>query len=98
MAQPAAPAAGAGRRLMRDAAVRIPADFEPHVGMRSTIWLDGDRDEPITSGHSDGCLAVAADGTLLVEPIAHGQRRRERDIAVLQRWSRMEASCSCPAT
>ncbi len=57
------------------------------IGMRTTIWLDGDRDEPITSGHPDGCLAFAPDGTLLVEPIARGRgrRRRERDIAVLQR-------------
>ncbi|MFC7699486.1 agmatine/peptidylarginine deiminase [Bradyrhizobium sp. GCM10028915] len=57
------------------------------IGMRTTIWLHGDRDEPITSGHPDGWIAFAPDGTLLVEPIARGRgrRRRERDIAVLQR-------------
>ena len=38
-------------------------------------------------GHPDGCLAFAPDGILLVEPIVRGRgrRRRERDIAVLQR-------------
>ncbi|KRR25279.1 hypothetical protein CQ14_09730 [Bradyrhizobium lablabi] len=57
------------------------------LGIRAAIWLDGDRDEPITSGHPDGCLAFAPDGTLLVEPIprGRGRRRRERDIAILER-------------
>lgn len=57
------------------------------IGLHKTVWLDGDRDEPITSGHPDGWLAFAPDGTLLVEPIdrGRGRRRRERDINVLQR-------------
>jgi len=57
------------------------------IGMHTTIWLDGDRDEPITSGHPDGYLAFAPDGTLLAEPVAggRGRRKRGRDIAALER-------------
>ncbi|MCC8950412.1 agmatine deiminase family protein [Bradyrhizobium sp. Arg62] len=55
------------------------------IGMHTTVWLDGDRDEPITSGHPDGYLAFAPDGTLLAEAIdrSRGRRKRERDLRVL---------------
>ncbi|WP_442893764.1 agmatine deiminase family protein [Bradyrhizobium sp. AZCC 1699] len=55
------------------------------LGLHATIWLDGDRDEPITSGHPDGYLAFAPGGTLLAEPIerGRGRQKRERDILAL---------------
>ncbi|MHC2367428.1 agmatine deiminase [Bradyrhizobium diazoefficiens] len=36
-------------------------------GVRKVVWLEGDSDEPITSGHVDGYVLFAADSRLLVE-------------------------------
>lgn len=59
------------------------------LGLRTVIWLDGDRKEPITSGHPDGYLAFLPDGGLLVENIDHGpgRRARQRDVMALRRAS-----------
>src|SRR5262249_24109249 len=39
-------------------------------GVRRTIWLDGDRFEPITSGHVDGYVLFNAAGSVLAEACA----------------------------
>lgn len=57
------------------------------LGADKVIWLDGDPDEPITSGHVDGYLLPAESGDLLVQlceaddPCA---RARDADIARLR--------------
>lgn len=57
------------------------------LGAREVIWLDGDPDEPITSGHVDGYLLPTESGDLLVQcceaddPCA---RVRDADIARLR--------------
>ncbi|SIO67016.1 agmatine deiminase [Bradyrhizobium erythrophlei] len=57
------------------------------LGMHTTIWLEGDQSEPITTGHPDGYLAFLPDGGLLVESMTRGRGRRSRarDIARLRR-------------
>ncbi|BBO01990.1 MULTISPECIES: agmatine deiminase family protein [Bradyrhizobium] len=59
------------------------------LGLSTVLWLDGDRKEPITSGHPDGHLAFLPDGGLLVETIDHGagHRGRRRDVIALRRAS-----------
>lgn len=59
------------------------------LGLSTILWLDGDRKEPITSGHPDGYLAFLPDGGLLVETIDHGAGRRDRrrDVMALRRAS-----------
>jgi agmatine deiminase len=59
------------------------------VGIRDVIWLDGDRTEPITTGHPDGYMAFLPDGRLLVEVIASGPGswRRQRDLGMLRQLS-----------
>ncbi|MCP1942550.1 agmatine deiminase family protein [Bradyrhizobium japonicum] len=56
------------------------------LGLGTILWLDGDRKEPITSGHPDGYLAFLPDGGLLVETIDHGvgHRGRRRDVMALR--------------
>lgn len=56
------------------------------VGIQDVIWLDGDRTEPITTGHPDGYMAFLPDGELLVEVIASGPGswRRKRDAGMLR--------------
>lgn len=56
------------------------------IGMHTVIWLDGDRREPITTGHPDGYMAFLPDRSLLVEAIdhGHGRRARDRDLAALR--------------
>jgi agmatine deiminase len=55
------------------------------IGIQTVVWLDGDRREPITTGHPDGYMAFLPDRSLLVEAIdrGHGRRTRARDIAAL---------------
>lgn len=59
------------------------------VGIRDVIWLDGDRTEPITTGHPDGFMVFLPDGKLLVENIASGPGswRRKRDVRMLRQLS-----------
>lgn len=68
-------------------------DVQSHVeselielGARNVIWLTGDPDEPITSGHVDGYVLPAPNGMVLfdVGENAEIRRQRRRDIAVLQ--------------
>jgi agmatine deiminase len=56
------------------------------IGIHTVIWLDGDRREPITTGHPDGYMAFLRDRSLLVEAVDHGpgRRTRARDIAALR--------------
>lgn len=56
------------------------------VGIHSVIWLDGDRREPITTGHPDGYMAFLPDRSLLVEAIDRGpgRRARGRDLVALR--------------
>ncbi|MEZ2142225.1 agmatine deiminase family protein [Bradyrhizobium sp. DN5] len=56
------------------------------VGGRNVVWLEGDRNEPITSGHADGYVLFAPSRTVLVEGIDTGLRsnnRRAADIHIL---------------
>jgi agmatine deiminase len=39
------------------------------LGIHQTIWLEGNRDEPITSGHIDGYVLFKAQSSVLVEVI-----------------------------
>jgi agmatine deiminase len=57
------------------------------IGFHDLIWIDGDRREPITTGHPDGVLAFTPDGNLIVEEprAGTGVRGRRRDIATLRR-------------
>jgi agmatine deiminase len=57
------------------------------IGIRHLIWIDGDRSEPITTGHPDGVLSFTPGGKLIVEEpgAGAGARGRRRDIAALQR-------------
>ncbi|MCK1580681.1 agmatine deiminase family protein [Bradyrhizobium sp. 168] len=48
------------------------------VGGRNVVWLEGDRNEPITSGHVDGYVLLAQSRTVLVEGI--DARRRSNNI------------------
>lgn len=48
------------------------------IGMPTVIWLDGDRREPITTGHPDGYMAFLPDRSLLVEAADRGPGRRAR--------------------
>lgn len=41
-------------------------------GGRTIIWLEGDKDEPITSGHTDGYVLFAQSGALLIEGVDPG--------------------------
>jgi agmatine deiminase len=57
------------------------------VGGHKIIWLEGDADEPITSGHADGYLLFIKPGALLVEeidPEAGYGVGRSKDIDVLR--------------
>lgn len=60
----------------------IPAAFE-RVGIHDLVWLEGDRTEPITTGHADGYVAFLPDGGLAVEPATLRIDRRQ-DIAILR--------------
>lgn len=57
------------------------------LGIHTVVWLDGDRSEPITTGHPDGFLALLPDGGVVVETIVagRGSRWRAGDVAMLQR-------------
>jgi agmatine deiminase len=57
------------------------------IGIRDLIWIDGDRDEPITTGHPDGYLAFQPDGGLIVELPDRGPttRSRHRDVQTLKK-------------
>lgn len=63
----------------------IAAGFE-RIGISDLIWMDGDRTEPITTGHVDGYVAFLPDGGLLVEVAGNGppERSRQRDILSLR--------------
>ncbi|MCP3404063.1 agmatine deiminase family protein [Bradyrhizobium sp. CCGB01] len=57
------------------------------LGARQLIWLDGDPEEPITSGHPDGYVLFSNSGTILVEavhPLHKNGRNREQDIRMLE--------------
>lgn len=56
------------------------------IGIHTVIWLDGDRREPITTGHPDGYMVFLPDRSLLVEAADRGQGRRPRgrDLAALR--------------
>jgi agmatine deiminase len=56
------------------------------IGIHTVIWLDGDRREPITTGHPDGYMAFLPDRSLLVEAIDQGRgpRARGRDLVALR--------------
>lgn len=56
------------------------------VGGRNIVWLEGDNDEPITSGHADGYVLFAQDHTVLIEGIDAGRQannKRADDIEIL---------------
>jgi agmatine deiminase len=58
------------------------------LGIRRVIWLEGDPCEPITSGHTDGYVLCAPNGTILVEAFDDRTTEppmwREYDIALLR--------------
>jgi len=57
------------------------------VGGRKVIWLEGDADEPITSGHADGHLLFTKPGAILVEEIDSEGRtgpNRSKDVDTLR--------------
>jgi agmatine deiminase len=56
------------------------------IGMHTVVWLDGDRREPVTTGHPDGYMAFSPDRGLLLEAIDQGpgRRARGRDLAALR--------------
>jgi agmatine deiminase len=57
------------------------------LGGRKVIWLEGDANEAITSGHVDGYVVFAESGLVLVEAAHHRHghfRKRMRDISTLQ--------------
>jgi agmatine deiminase len=66
---------------------RLGFEFR-RLGAASVIWLEGDGDEPITTGHIDGYVALASEKQVLVEisdPLDPGApRHREDDIATLR--------------
>lgn len=68
----------------KQAIERALAEF----GVHRVIWLKGDADEPVTSGHIDGYMLFTAPGALLVEAIDDEDndppRWRARDIATLE--------------
>jgi agmatine deiminase len=56
------------------------------LGGRKIVWLEGDSNEPITSGHVDGYVLFAESHTVLVEGIEVGRRdknNRTVDIRIL---------------
>jgi len=56
-------------------------------GIRRVIWFKGDPDEPVTSGHIDGCAMFTALGALLAEVIDDGNlisTQRRYDVATLE--------------
>ena len=58
------------------------------LGITHTIWLEGDVDEPITSGHVDGYVLYKGPGAVLVETFDDDDIRppvwRSHDIATLK--------------
>ena len=58
------------------------------LGILRTIWLEGDRTEPVTSGHVDGYVLFYAPGAALVEVSEDEQVKpsvyRSRDVALLE--------------
>lgn len=56
------------------------------VGLKRLVWLAGDRNEPITSGHIDGYVAFLPSGGLAIEAIecGKGARIRNQDILALK--------------
>ena len=58
------------------------------LGIRRVIWLEGDPCEPITSGHTDGSVLPAPNGTVLVETFddkaIDPPMWREHDITLLE--------------
>ena len=59
-----------------------------NLGIRKTIWLEGDPCEPITSGHIDGYVLLAPNGVVLVEACddkaIESPMWRKHDIALLE--------------
>lgn len=57
-------------------------------GVSKMIWLQGNPDEPITSGHVDGYVLFTADGRILVEAVDREEgprgRRRQSEIDSLR--------------
>jgi agmatine deiminase len=60
----------------------IAAAFE-RVGIHELVWLEGDRSEPITTGHADGYVAFLPGGGLAVE-LAAADIDRSYDVAILR--------------
>lgn len=57
------------------------------LGARTVIWLEGDADEPITSGHADGYVLFANPGKLIVEemePDFASEQTRAADVSTLR--------------
>jgi agmatine deiminase len=72
-------------RTTRERIAEIDRGFSS-VGGRKVVWLEGDRDEPITSGHADGYVLFAPSRIVLVEGIDADQRSnssRAADIDIL---------------
>jgi agmatine deiminase len=69
---------------------RRKIEFElNNLGVEKVIWLEGDPDEPITSGHPDGYMLFAPSNVLLVEccddKAAEPPVWRERDISLIMK-------------
>jgi agmatine deiminase len=47
------------------------------IGITDLIWLDGDGNEPITTGHADGYVAFLPGGAVAVEPGSSCARKRD---------------------
>jgi agmatine deiminase len=58
------------------------------LGGRKLIWLEGDADEPITSGHADAYILFTSPGAILVEgidPDRTSEASRATDITTLRK-------------
>jgi agmatine deiminase len=72
-------------RTTRERIAELERGFSS-VGGRKIVWLEGDSNEPITSGHADGYVCFAQSRTILVEGIEAGRRantNRAADIDIL---------------
>lgn len=74
-------------RLEADRQPAIASEFKK-LGIRKTIWLEGDTSEPITSGHIDGYVLCAPGNKVLVETIDDPDGEppfwREHDVRLLE--------------
>lgn len=66
------------------------------VGGGNIVWLEGDSNEPITSGHADGYVLFAESRTVLVEGIGAGRQPNHNRAADIYILSAMTDIRRCP--